>query len=121
MRIPEETPKFNPIQTKDPMELIAHYDLWKEKFELHTRLVRAGETPRVQVNLEGSSSSHLWEEAYSGRARIQQQPDKVVTISPLLYERMMKEGHVSELLNLQIRIRRESWPHYLGRILKRLT
>jgi hypothetical protein len=96
------------------------YDNWKKELEQHFRLLRAGETPRAVENLEGSSSSHNWEEAYSRSLREDPLEDRVVTMSPLLYRLMVEQGHVSELENLQIRLRREAWLHYFKRILRRV-
>jgi len=96
------------------------YDNWKVELEHYFRLMRAGETPRTVETLEGSSSSHNWEAAYSRSLRGNTTEESVVTMSPLLYRLMVEQGHVSELENLQIRLRREAWPHYFMRIFRRV-
>lgn len=72
-------------------------------------------------NLEGSSSSQSWEAAYTGPERTEGFEQSTITMSPLLYDRLLKEGHVSELLNYRINIRRESWSHYFVRIFRHLA
>jgi len=112
--------EFIPPETNSPKELMASYLRWKEQLEPLTPTIESRRNSQSYPSLEGSSSSHNWEAAYTGPDTSGIPPDRVITMSPLLYEWMLKEEHVSELLQLQIRIRRESWLHYLGRIIRHL-
>lgn len=97
-------------------ELMTQYLQWKDQLDLPSRPdenrrdSQAPKGPERIVNL-----------SYMGGGTDSLVPTRptvggVVTMSPRLYGAMLREGHVSELQNMQIRIRRESWPHYLSRI-----
>jgi len=73
------------------------------------------------LNLEGSSSSHSWEEAYSGREKESHPLRRRTMVSPNLWELCKREPSVSEILDTQFTIRWEPWFDYLLRVVIRLT
>jgi hypothetical protein len=108
-------------ESQNPRDFIDRYFQMVETGEPFLRPIESRRNSQGPENLEGSSSSHNWEAAYSGRHTPDTAANNVITISPLLYELMIQEGHVSELLNLQVRVRRESWSHYFVRVIKHVT
>jgi hypothetical protein len=114
MKYRQETFRTDPHWTAN--ELMTQYQQWKDQLDLPSR---PDENRRDSQALKGPGRIVNLSFMGGGTDRlVSQQPTVggVVTMSPRLYGAMLREGHVSELQNMQIRIRRESWPHYLSRI-----
>lgn len=118
---PQMQLEFNPNPTSSPTDLMSQYLDWQAQLEPLAPTVESRRNSQWVEPLEGSSSSHLWEAVYAGKERSEGHAGSVITMSPLLYRMMLEQGHVSELVNYQIRIRRESWPHYFRRVLRHLS
>lgn len=118
---PQMQLEFNPNPTSSPTDLMSQYLDWQAQLEPSAPTIESRRNSQGFEDLEGSSSSHNWEAVYAGKERSKVPEQTVVTMSPLLYRMMLEQGHVSELVNYQIRIRRESWPQYLVRVLRHLS
>lgn len=121
MKTHQRQTEFIPPGPNSPIGLMESYLQWKAQLEPLAPAIESRRNSQGSKNLEGSSSSHNWEEVYLKEARPRPPEQSVITMSPLLYRLMLEQGHVSELVNLQIRLRRESWSHYFVRVIRRLS